>query len=43
MAARKSTEVLALIIGYYVASTLTSCLTKMVLDEFPRPITVSLV
>lgn len=32
-----------LILGYYAASTLTSCLTKMVLDGFPRPITVSLV
>ena len=38
-----STRVLALVLGYYVASTVTSCLTKMVLDDFPRPITVSLV
>ena len=36
-------RLLALIVSYYVASTLTSCLTKAVLDAFPRPVTVSLV
>ena len=34
---------LPLIISYYAASTLTSVLTKKVLDSFSRPVTVSLV
>lgn len=36
-------QLVLLIVAYYAASTLTSCLTKMVLVKFPRPITVSLV
>ena len=37
------TQMLLLIGAYYVTATLTSCLTKQVLDTFPRPVTVSLV
>lgn len=36
-------RLLCLILAYYCASTVTSCLTKAVLDRFPRPITVSFV
>jgi solute carrier family 35 protein E1 len=36
-------QLLLLIISYYAASTLTSCLTKSILEAFPRPVTVSLV
>ena len=36
-------RLLALVLAYYVASTLTSCLTKQLLQDFPRPVTVSLV
>lgn len=36
-------KLLALIACYYLASTLTSVLTKKILDTFPRPITVSFV
>lgn len=36
-------RLLCLILSYYIASTVTSCLTKAVLDAFPRPITVSFV
>ena len=43
MVAHSGSRVLLLILGYYAASTLTSCLTKMVLDDFPRPVTVSIV
>lgn len=35
-------HLLLLVVSYYVASTLTSCLTKQVLTAFPRPLTVSL-
>ena len=40
--AKRGTTILLLVLSYYAASTLTSCLTKMVLDDFPRPLTVSL-
>ena len=43
MGSRRGYSLMLLIVGYYGASTLTSCLTKMVLNDFPRPITVSLV
>ena len=39
---KRGTTILLLVLSYYAASTLTSCLTKMVLDDFPRPLTVSL-
>ena len=36
-------KLLLLIVCYYVASTMTSVLTKKILTSFPRPITVSFV
>ena len=32
-----------LIVAYYVSSTLNSCLAKQILNEWPRPLTVTIV
>jgi len=39
----RPTRLLLLVVLYYAASTLTSCLTKQLITQFPRPLTVSLV
>ena len=39
---RGRARIVVLVLSFYAASSLTSCLTKMVLNSFPRPVTVSL-
>ena len=35
-------KIVLLILAYYSTSTITSCLTKQILVDFPRPVSVSL-